>query len=129
MLGHPMTLRGAVVRGAGRGRGLGTPTANLEVPGIVLPPDGVYLVRVFLGGGTAPGVANLGVRPTFGGDEGRALEVHVPGWDRDLYGEMLEVRLVRFLRPERRFEDADALRRQIEQDLGALRQAVESGEI
>jgi riboflavin kinase/FMN adenylyltransferase len=129
MLGHPMTLRGTVVRGAGRGRGLGTATANLEVPGIVLPPDGVYLVRVFWGERTAPGVANLGVRPTFGGTEPRSLEVHVPGWDRDLYGEALEVRLVRLLRPEQRFEDAEALKRQIQQDLGALQQAVESGEI
>ena len=129
MLGHPMTLRGTVVRGAGRGRGLGTATANLEVPGIVLPPDGVYLVRVFWGERTAPGVANLGVRPTFGGTEPRTLEVHVPGWDRDLYGEALEVRLVRLLRPEQRFEDAEALKRQIQQDLGALQQAVESGEI
>jgi len=128
LLGHPVVLRGEVVRGAGRGKALGTATANLDVKGQVLPPDGVYLVRVFRGSETAPGVANLGVRPTFGGGA-RALEVHVPGWEGDLYGRYLEVRLVRRLRPEQRFESPKALREQIAADLGALREAVANGEV
>jgi riboflavin kinase/FMN adenylyltransferase len=129
LLGRPMTLRGHVVHGSGRGTGLGIPTANIDTGGQILPPDGVYLVRVFRGADAAPGVMNLGVRPTFGGSGGRVLEVHVPGWRGDLSGEALEVRPVRFLRAERRFESAAALKVQIEADLLALAQAVARGEI
>jgi riboflavin kinase/FMN adenylyltransferase len=129
LLGRPMTLRGPVVRGAGRGRKLGIPTANLDVKDQLLPPDGVYLVRVFRGGDTAPAVMNLGVRPTFGGAGGRALEVHVPGWQGDFTGEILEVRPVRLLRAERKFESAEALRAQIDADLEALAAAVARGEV
>lgn len=129
VLGRPVTLRGHVIRGAGRGRGLGTATANLDVGSQVLPPDGVYLVRVFRGAETAPGVANLGVRPTFEKEGARTLEVHVPGWTGEMYGDTLEVRLVRRLRAERRFDDPEALKAQIQRDLGALAQAVEDGEV
>jgi len=129
LLGRPVCLRGSVVQGAGRGESLGAATANLDVAGMVLPPDGVYLVRVFLGGETAPAIANLGVQPTFGPGAPRRLEVHVPGWERDLYGETMEVRMVRFLRPERRFESAAALKRQIARDLAELARSVEAGEI
>lgn len=128
MLGRPVAVYGRVVKGAGRGRALGTATANLDLGGEALPPDGVYLVRVFRGAATAPGLANLGVRPTFGGGE-RAFEVHVPGWTEDLYGEVVEVRLLRRLRGETRFESPDALRAQIERDLEALRRAVAAGEV
>ena len=129
LLGRPMTLRGPVVRGAGRGKRLGIPTANLDVGEQLLPPDGVYLVRVFRCGETAPAVMNLGLRPTFGGLGGRTLEVHVPGWTGEFAGDVLEVRPVRYLRPERKFESPAALRAQIDADLEALAQAVARGEI
>jgi riboflavin kinase/FMN adenylyltransferase len=129
VLGRPVTARGHVIRGAGRGRGLGTATANLDVGSQVLPPDGVYLVRVFRGAETAPGVANLGVRPTFEQDGARTLEVHVPGWTGEMYGDTLEVRFVRRLRDERRFDDPAALKAQIQRDLDDLSQAVEDGEV
>jgi len=129
VLGRPVCLRGTVVHGAGRGGALGAATANLDVTGMVLPPDGVYLVRVFLGSETAPAIANLGVQPTFGKGAPRRLEVHVPGWERDLYGKTLEVRLLRFLRPERKFDGPEELREQIERDLAELARAVEAGEI
>jgi riboflavin kinase/FMN adenylyltransferase len=129
LLGRPMTFRGRVVPGAGRGKGLGIPTANVDTGEQILPPDGVYLARVFRGADTAPAVMNLGVRPTFEGSGERVLEVHVPGWQGDLTGEALEVRPVRFLRAERKFEGAAALRTQIEADLEALAQAVAKGEI
>jgi riboflavin kinase / FMN adenylyltransferase len=129
LLGRPMTLRGHVVHGAGRGKGLGIPTANIDTGEQILPPDGVYLARVFRGADTAPAVMNLGVRPTFGGSGKRVLEVHVPGWHADLTGEALEVRPVRFLRAERKFESPAALKAQIEADLSALAQAVARGEI
>ena len=129
LLGRPYAVRGEVVHGAGRGKGIGTATANLDLKGQLLPPDGVYLVRVFKGRETAPGVANLGVRPTFGEGGQRGLEVHVPGWTGDIYGEFLDVRLVRRLRPERRFESVEALKTQIAADVEALAQAVANGEV
>lgn len=128
-LGRPYCLRGEVVHGAGRGRDLGTATANLDVSGQVLPPDGVYLVRVFHGALTAPGVANLGVRPTFGEGGARGLEVHVPQWSGDMYGDVLEVRLGRRLRDEKKFRGAEELKKQIARDLADLAQAVAAGEI
>jgi riboflavin kinase/FMN adenylyltransferase len=127
-LGRPYTLRGSVRPGSGRGRALGTATANVDTGSQVLPPDGVYLARVFRGSETAPAIVNVGVRPTFG-DGGRTVEVHVPGWTGDLYGEVLEVRLVRFVRPERRFGSAEELAAQIALDLEELSQAVDQGRI
>lgn len=129
LLGRPVTLRGTVAHGAGRGRELGTATANVEVGGQVLPPDGVYVVRVYRGAETAPGVANLGVRPTFEKDGARCLEVHVPGWTRDMYGEVLEIRIGSRLRDELRFETREQLSAQVELDLQALARAVARGEV
>ena len=128
-LGRPYCLRGEVVHGSGRGKGLGAATANVAIDKQVLPPDGVYLVRIFRGAETAPAIANLGVRPTFGEGGARHLEVHVPGWTGDHYGEVLEVRLVRYLRPEAAFEGVEELRAQIARDLDAWDRAVAQGEI
>ena len=79
--------------------------------------------------GTAPAIANLGVQPTFGKGAPRRLEVHVPGWTRDLYDETIEVRLVRRIRAEKRFEDEAALKAQIKNDLAELQRSVADGEI
>ena len=128
VLGRPCSLRGEVVHGAGRGKELGVATANLDVSGQVLPPDGVYLVRVFRRPDTAAGVANLGVRPTFGGGA-RGLDVHVPQWSGDMYGDFLEVRIGRRLRDEKKFADAAELKEQIVRDLQQLAQAVADGDI
>ena len=129
LLGRPFCLRGPVVRGAGRGRELGAATANVEVAGHVLPPDGVYVVRVYCGDQTAAGVANLGVKPTFGDGLTRTLEVHVPGWTGDRYGDVLDVRFGAYLRPETKFDSPEALRAQIGRDLEALNAAIDAGEI
>ncbi len=129
LLGRPFALRGPVVRGAGRGKDLGAATANVAVVGHVLPPDGVYVVRVFRDDKTAVGVANLGVRPTFGDGSDRTLEVHIPGWQGDMYGDHLEVRFGDYLRPERKFDSPDALRAQIARDLEALVDAQRAGRI
>jgi len=129
VLGRPVCLRGEVVKGAGRGEALGAATANVDVTGMVLPPDGVYLVRVFHGADTAPAIANLGVQPTFGEGAPRRLEVHVPDWERDLYGETLEVRLLQFLRPERKFATPEELSARIREDIAELARAVEAGEV
>ncbi len=90
------------------------------------PRLGVYAVRVRIGEAPEPvdGVANLGLRPTFGGDREPRLEVHLFNLDRDLYGRRLAVELVSFLRPERRFDGIAQLRTQIEADAAAAREAL-----
>jgi riboflavin kinase/FMN adenylyltransferase len=122
MLGRPVALYGRVVRGEGRGRRLGFPTANVDPEGEIQPPVGVYQVVATVRGERYAAVANLGVRPTFRADRGEPpqVEVHVPGIDFDFYGERVEVEFVRKLREERRFESVEALVRQIRQDVASL---------
>jgi riboflavin kinase / FMN adenylyltransferase len=116
-LGHPYQLRGTVVAGDGRGRRIGVPTANLDLPdGIVMPADGVYAARAGVDGERGPAVVNVGVRPTFDG-RSRVVEVHLMGVDVDLYGRELEVDFVERVRDERRFDDVAALVAQIEADV------------
>ena len=124
LLGRDYAVVGRVVRGDGRGRELGYPTANLafDAP-VALPPDGIYAVRIGWGGRDllapqhrADGVASLGVRPTFGDDGARILEVNLFDVDSDLYGKRLRVEFVRRLRGERKFNSVAALVRQMDRD-------------
>jgi riboflavin kinase/FMN adenylyltransferase len=125
LLGRPYYLTAEVVPGDGRGRTIGFPTANLgRVPNRkLLPPDGVYAVRVEWRGGRADGMMNQGGRPTFQQGE-RSLEVHLLDWEGSLYGEWLKVEWVARLRDVRRFASADALRAQLERDRQAARTAL-----
>jgi riboflavin kinase/FMN adenylyltransferase len=123
-LGRPHSVSGRVVRGAGRGRSIGVPTANLDEVPEALPPYGVYACLVDRLGSEGPralatGVANIGVRPTVGA--GFGVEVHLFDFDGDLYGAELRVHLVARLREERRFPDVTELRAQIERDMGGAR--------
>jgi len=127
-LGRPYAIRGKVVRGAGRGRTIGIPTINLEPPDPrkLLPPDGVYAVRVKLQGrgkgegAMFGGMMNQGPRPTFG-DQARTLEVHLFDFDGELYGETVDVDWVRRLRDVQAFPSRDALVAQLERDRQAAR--------
>ncbi len=116
LLGRRPSLLGTVVRGEGRGRGLGFATANLDLHHELRPPRGVYSGDVTLGGSVRAAVLNVGVRPTLGGRD-ESVEVHVPGWVDDLYGERLEVRLGERLRDEEKFPSLDALRTQLALDV------------
>jgi riboflavin kinase / FMN adenylyltransferase len=120
LLGRPHELVGTVIRGDQRGRLIGFPTANLRPGGGLVPPNGVYAVRVERRGERLPGVANLGVRPTFGGTEVR-LEVHLLDGSWELYGEELVVGLVERIRGEQRFDGVEALVAQIRVDVEAAR--------
>ena len=125
MLGRPHTLFGTVVKGDGRGRALGFPTANVDLGGEITPPPGVYQVVADVRGQRYAAIANLGYRPTFeGGDAGRPpvplLEVHVPGIDFAFYGEPVEVEFVRKIRDERKFPSKEALLAQIRADVASL---------
>lgn len=124
-LGRPYAALGRAERGAGRGRDLGFPTANLRLDARkCLPPDGVYAVRVELEGALYDGMANLGGRPTFG-DERPGLEAHLLDWDGGaLYGARPQVEFVSRLRPVIRFDGRDQLVAQLEQDREAARAAL-----
>lgn len=98
-LGRPYSISGSVVRGDGRGRELGFPTANLSVPDPtkLIPRNGIYAVRTIVGGESHPSLLHLGPRPTFA-DAARTLEVHLLDWSGDLYGMHLQVQFVERLR-------------------------------
>jgi len=127
-LGRSYGIRGTVVRGAGRGRTIGVPTLNLEPPDArkLLPPDGVYAVRVTLGTRDTGnvqrygGMMNQGPRPTFG-EQARTLEIHLFDFDGELYGETVDVEWVRRLREVQAFPSREALVAQLERDRQAAR--------
>jgi riboflavin kinase/FMN adenylyltransferase len=117
MLGRPWEVTGEVVHGDKLGRELGWPTANLWLGRHLEPAHGVYAVTVALPcGREAKGVANVGRRPTLGGDPETRLEVFIFEFDGDLYGREIRVRLVRFLRPDATFDGLSALKAAIAQD-------------
>ncbi|MCX7931924.1 MAG: riboflavin biosynthesis protein RibF [Rhodovarius sp.] len=117
LLGRPWTVPGIVEAGDRRGRSLGFPTANIPLGRHLEPARGVYAVTVTLPDGREfPGVANIGRRPTLGGDPVSRIEAHLFGFGGDLYGQELQVALRHFLRPERRFPDLAALAAQIRAD-------------
>ncbi|PWR23559.1 bifunctional riboflavin kinase/FAD synthetase [Zavarzinia compransoris] len=120
-LGRPWSVTGIVARGDQRGRTIGFPTANLPLGDYLRPAFGVYAVEVGLDDGrTVPGVANIGRRPTFGKlDEN--LEVHLFDFAEDLYGRSIEVRLLAFIRAERKFSGLDELKAQIAADSAEAR--------
>jgi riboflavin kinase/FMN adenylyltransferase len=120
LLGRFHSICGPVVRGEGRGRSLGFPTANLALPENVLPGDGVYATEAGFGGIRRPAVTNIGVKPTFG-VFARGVETFIPDIEVDLYGGELEIFFVQRLRDEERFADPEALRRRIERDVELAR--------
>jgi riboflavin kinase/FMN adenylyltransferase len=117
LLGHHFYIDGRVVRGAGRGRELGVPTANLESANELIPPHGVYATTAVVDGVIHPSVTNIGLRPTFGSTPNTTIEVHILGLSADLYDHKVRLGFVQRLRDERRFPDVDALKTQIEADV------------
>lgn len=125
LLGRPFAITGVVSHGDKRGRTIGFPTANIPLGRHLEAARGVYAVRATLADGrVVPGVANLGRRPTAGGDPVSRLEAHLFDFSGDLYGQEACVALERFIREERRFESFDALTAQIALDAAAARAAL-----
>ena len=122
MLSRPWRVDGIVQQGQQRGRTINFPTANLDFADLVRPKFGVYVVEVRLEGEDIwrPAVANTGSRPTVDGEEAR-LEVHLLDFDRDLYGQLIDVRFRSFIRAEQKFESFDALKDQIMRDAEGAR--------
>jgi riboflavin kinase/FMN adenylyltransferase len=124
-LGRRYSMTGVVRPGAGRGRGLGYPTINVEVPDRrkLIPPDGIYAVQVEWAGGAAGGMMHIGPRPTFG-ETSRSLEVHLFDVDLDLYHQRVKVIWVARLRDVLHLPNPEALRRQLDRDRDAALQAL-----
>ena len=121
LLGRPFSLRGPVIKGAERGKGLGFPTANMAFgQDRALPAFGVYVTRAYLREGVFPAVTNIGLRPTFGEDK-PTVETFVLDFQGEVYGQELRIELLHRLRGEVRFPSPEALREQIEKDVAATR--------
>lgn len=116
-IGRPFSVRGTVVPGDGRGRTIGVPTANLDVPADrLVPGNGVYAGHARWDDRVVPAVTNIGVRPTFDGTT-RTVEVHLLDADEDLYGRVLTFDVEHRIRGEQRFEGPDQLVARIRQDI------------
>ena len=128
ILGRPFELSGRVVHGDNRGRDLGFPTANIQMGRHICPANGIYAVQALVEGEEDQqwhdGAANIGVRPTFDGD-GILLEVFLLDFDADLYGKRLRVRLIDYLREEKKFDGLDPLKAQIALDVEQTRKILE----
>ena len=116
LLGHHYFIDGTVTRGAGRGREIGFPTANLATENELLPPAGVYATTATVLGVVHPAITNIGMRPTFGDVDRLTIETHIFDFTEDLYDSSIRLAFVQRMRDERAFPDVDALRAQIEAD-------------
>ena len=116
LLGHSYYLDGVIVEGRRKGREIGFPTANLQTTNELIPPDGVYATTVTIDAVVHAAITNIGLRPTFGDSTVRTIETHLLKFAGDLYGRTVRLAFVQRLRDERRFDDIDALRAQIEAD-------------
>lgn len=126
LLGYPYFFSGQVVHGQQLGRSMGYPTANLEPSSSrkLLPADGVYLIRVKPNFEKShDGLLSIGDRPTFSGNT-RQIEAYLFHWNKDLYGQMIEVVVLDFIRPQVRFDSADELKHQMDQDTETAQQLI-----
>ena len=121
LLGRPYSIYSSVLKGEGKGKKLGFPTANFNVKGLCLPPLGVYAVIVIVDSIPFKGVANLGIAPTMRDDKIPVLEVHIFDYDASLYDKSIEVIFSSYLRPEKKFANVDELKSQIRQDIAAAK--------
>jgi riboflavin kinase/FMN adenylyltransferase len=115
LLGHPYYIDGTVVHGRKRGRELGFPTANIATENELLPPNGIYATTLTVDGIIYAGLTNVGTRPTFD-ETDVTVETYLLNYSGDLYGKRVRLGWVQRLRDERKFDDVDALRAQMEAD-------------
>jgi len=127
-LGRPYPITGMVVRGHGRGRKLGFPTANLGKVEVLIPGDGVYSGRANIGDCFRPCAISIGSTPTFGANESRQVEVYLLDFDGDLYGETMRVEFDQLLRRQQKFESLTALTDQLLRDAQHVREGANAFE-
>ena len=114
LLGKPYSISGVIRSGNRIGRTLGLPTLNLyPQEEKLLPPNGVYFSEVFMDGKVYQGVTNIGRKPTVGATQPMSVETHLFGFDEDAYGKFCQVQLLKFDRPEQKFEDLEHLKKAI----------------
>jgi len=117
LIGRPFSLNGRVTTGAGRGVGLGFPTANLDIDlRQALPADGVYATWTDIDGQAYQSMTNIGQRPTFGGNQ-RVVEVYILDYHNNLYGRELKIDVLERLRGEKQFATPEELKKQITEDI------------
>ncbi len=116
LLGRNYAITGIVIKGDGRGKGLGFPTANIAPKHAIIPSDGVYAVRLSVRDRLYDGIANIGMRPTFN-KKVLAIEVHVFDFNEDIYGEDISLYFIRKIREEKKFKNVEALVGQIRSDI------------
>lgn len=119
LLGHAYEIRGVVERGAGRGAGLGFPTANVRAPAKLLPKDGVYAATARLDGRDRAALVSIGTNPTFG-ENGRTIEAWLRDFQGTIYGTEMALRDLRFVREQRAFANVDELVAQMQADVLAV---------
>lgn len=124
LLERPYAIAGEIERGDGRGRGIGIPTANIGYGSQLLPPNGVYGVRMSVRSETRPGVMNIGVVPTFKDTPRRTAEVHLLDFDQDIYGEFAVAEIQTKIRDEKKFSGVDELIAQIRRDIQTYRDLI-----
>jgi len=118
-LGHPYEIEGLVIKGDSRGQILGLPTANIEPKNEILPP-GVFISESQVKDRVFPSVTNIGFRPTFG-SASQTVESHLLNFSGTLYGQEIKTRLLKKIREEKKFPDAESLRQQILKDIEQAR--------
>ncbi|MDX1419546.1 MAG: bifunctional riboflavin kinase/FAD synthetase [Rubricoccaceae bacterium] len=127
LLGRPYSFGGTVIHGDGRGQRIGYPTANVkpEERRKLIPAPGVYAVRCEVPGGWSDGMMNVGRRPTFEEDGALTVEVHLFGFEGDLYGRPLRIHTIARLRDERKFDGVEALVAQLHEDRAEAERALQ----
>lgn len=122
LLGRPYSISGTIVKGKQLGRQLGFPTANVQVNSFhkLVPTNGVYIIRAIYNGIAYEGMLNIGTRPTVDGTV-RTIEANIFDFDKDIYGEKLQIELLKYLRSEQKFDGLDALIAQISKDKEATK--------
>lgn len=112
------TLSGKIIHGRALGRTVGMPTANLEITdGLVIPPRGVYASFITIDNTVFPSITNIGIRPTVDNDSLIKIETYIFDFNRDIYDKNVTVTLAFFLRDEKQFQNLDAVKKQVENDI------------
>ena len=128
LLGRHFSVKGIVVHGHHRGKGIGFPTANLETGNELIPKNGVYAVKVELDGKVFDGACNIGFNPTFG-DSGTSIEVFIVDYKGEIYGRVLRLYFIERIRDERKFQDTADLKDEIGHDVTRCREILKYAKI
>ena len=126
-LGRPFSITGSVIHGDGRGHTINIPTANIQIPAEkIMPAFGIYACRAWVNGQSLLAATSLGVRPTFYGDPpSPTIEAHLLDFHQNLYGQIVKLEFMEYLRPEEKYGSVDALVEQIHKDIAQTRKILD----